>query len=34
MTDKFFDLKEKQELADLIYEKLPTSDQVNFYLLH
>lgn len=34
MTDKFFDLEEKQELADLIYEKLPTCDQLNFYLLH
>nr|WP_321441110.1 hypothetical protein [uncultured Hyphomonas sp.] len=34
MTDKFFDLEQKQELADLIYEKLPTCDQLNFYLLH
>ncbi|WP_269583833.1 hypothetical protein [Roseibium sp. Sym1] len=34
MTDKYFDLDPKQELADLIYEKLPTCDQLNFYLLH
>lgn len=34
MTDKFFDLEQKQELANLIYEKLPTCDQLNFYLLH
>lgn len=34
MTDKFFDLERKQELANLIYEKLPTCDQLNFYLLH
>lgn len=33
-TDKFFDLDEKQKLADLIYEKLPTCDQLNFYLSH
>ena len=34
MKDKFFDLEQMQELADLIYEKLPTCDQLNFYLLH
>ncbi|WP_176083096.1 hypothetical protein [Martelella sp. HB161492] len=34
MTDKFFDLEQKQELADLIYKKLPTCDQLNFDLLH
>lgn len=34
VTDKFFDLEQKQALADLIYEKLPTCDQLNFYLLH
>lgn len=33
-TGKFFGLEEKQELADLIYEKLPTCDQLNFYLEH
>jgi len=33
-TKKFFDLQVKQELADLIYENLPTCDQLNFYLLH
>ena len=33
-TEKFFDLAVKQKLADLIYDSLPTCDQLNFYLLH
>ncbi|NNF23439.1 MAG: hypothetical protein HKN63_01335 [Rhodobacteraceae bacterium] len=33
-TDKFFDLDAKQSLADLIYENLPTCDQLSFYLHH
>ena len=32
-TQKFYDMQGKQRLADLIYERLPTCDQLNFYLL-